>query len=112
MATAKNAVRKLLDQAKAASRSALTAPEAKAICEAYGIAVPREGLAASATEAAQLATSIGFPVVMKIVSPQILHKTEAGGVVVGVKSAAEAEQAFTNIVANARRYDAKATIDG
>src|SRR4029077_13392760 len=67
---------------------------------------------ANAADAARLASSIGFPVVMKIVSPQILHKTEAGGVVVGVKSATEAEQAFTTIVANARRYDAQATIDG
>jgi len=112
MATAKNAVRKLLDQAKAASRSALTAPEAKAICEAYGIAVPREGLAASATEAAQLATSIGFPVVMKIVSPQILHKTEAGGVMVGIADAQAAQAAFSTIVASARRHHPDASIDG
>src|SRR5579864_5887523 len=112
MATAKNAVRKLLDQAKAASRSALTAPEAKAICEAYGIAVPREGLAASATEAAQLATSIGFSVVMEIVSPQILHKTEVGGVMVGVADAQAAQAAFSTIVASARRHHPDASIDG
>jgi acetyl coenzyme A synthetase (ADP forming)-like protein len=108
----KTAVRKILDAARAAARSALTAPEAKGICEAYAIVVPKEGVAGSAGDAAQLAASIGFPVVMKIVSPQILHKTEAGGVVVGVKSAAEAEQAFAGIVANARRYDPKASIDG
>src|ERR1700757_3547277 len=112
MAHDKNAVRKILDQARAAARGALTAPEAKGICEAYGITVPKEAVAANAADAARLASSIGFPVVMKIVSPQILHKTEAGGVVVGVKSATEAEQAFTTIVANARRYDAQATIDG
>src|SRR5207248_596681 len=49
---------------------------------------------------------------MKIVSPQILHKTEAGGVMVGVRSAEAAQEAFTTIVANARRHDPKATIDG
>jgi acyl-CoA synthetase (NDP forming) len=108
----KTAVRKLLDQAKAAGRSALTAPEAKGICEAYGIVVPKEGVASGAADAGRLATSIGFPVVMKIVSPQILHKTEAGGVVVGVKSAEAAQAAFETIVANARRYNADATIDG
>jgi acetyl coenzyme A synthetase (ADP forming)-like protein len=108
----RTAVRRILDQAKAAGRSALTAPEARGICEAYGIAIPKEGVATSAADAARLAVSIGFPVVMKIVSPQILHKTEAGGVVVGVKSLAEAEQAFGTITANARRYDPKATIDG
>jgi len=108
----RGAVRRILDAAKAAARGALTAPEAKGICEAYGIAVPKEAVAASAADAARLAAGIGFPVVMKIVSPQILHKTEAGGVVVGVKSAAEAEQAYTNILANARRYDPKAAIEG
>src|SRR5256885_713173 len=112
MAHDKSAVRKILDQAKAAGRSALTAPEAKGICEAYGIAVPKEAVASTASEAAKLATRIGYPVVMKIVSPQILHKTEAGGVVVGVKSAEAAQQAFTTIVDSARRYDARATIDG
>jgi len=112
MAYDKTAVRKILDQAKAAGRHSLTAPEAKGICEAYGIAIPKEGVAANAAGAAKLASSIGFPVVMKIVSPQILHKTEAGGVVVGVKSAEAAQEAFNTIVANARRYKPDATIDG
>jgi len=108
----KSAVRKILDQAKAAGREALTAPEARGVCEAYGITIPKEGVAASADEAAKLAAGIGFPVVMKIVSPQILHKTEAGGVIVGVKSAEHAKEAYANIVANARKYDAKAEILG
>lgn len=69
-------VRGLLDQAKAAGRRALTAPESKVICEAYGIAVPREAVAADAADAARLATSMGYPAVMKIVSPQILHDVE------------------------------------
>ncbi|HYL72070.1 MAG TPA: acetate--CoA ligase family protein, partial [Candidatus Dormibacteraeota bacterium] len=112
MAYDKTAVRNILERAKAAGRSSLTAPEAKGICEAYGIAVPKEGVASNAAEAAKLATAIGFPVVMKIVSPQILHKTEAGGVVVGVKNAAAAEDAFATILANARRYDPKASIEG
>jgi acyl-CoA synthetase (NDP forming) len=108
----KNAVRKILDQAKAAAREALTAPEARGVCEAYGITIPKEGVAASAEEAVKLATDIGFPVVMKIVSPQILHKTEAGGVIVGVKSADQAKAAYATILANARKYDAKAEILG
>src|ERR1700728_3917108 len=108
----KSAVRKILDQAKAAGREALTAPEARGVCEAYGITIPKEGVATSADEAAKLAATIGFPVVMKIVSPQILHKTEAGGVVVGVRNAEQAAQAFASIVGNAQRYDPKASIDG
>jgi len=69
-------------------------------------------VAKTAEEAVKLASDIGFPVVMKIVSPQILHKTEAGGVVVGVKSAEAANDAYTTIVGNAKKYDAKAEILG
>jgi acetyl coenzyme A synthetase (ADP forming)-like protein len=112
MKSDKALVRQVLDKAKAAGRTALTAPEAKGICDAYGIAVPKEGVANDGPGAAALASAIGYPVVMKIVSPQILHKTEAGGVVVGVKNAQQAAEAFASIVANARRYDPKASIDG
>jgi len=108
----KNAVRKILDHARSAGLKSLTAPEARGVCEAYGITIPKEGVASSAEEAAKVASDIGFPVVMKIVSPQILHKTEAGGVIVGVKSAGEAAQAYATIVGNARKYDAKAEILG
>jgi acetyl coenzyme A synthetase (ADP forming)-like protein len=108
----KGAVRKILDHARGSGRTALTAPEARGLCEAYGIVTPREGLATNATDAAAVAARIGFPAVMKIVSPQILHKTEAGGVLVGVKSAEEAAQGYAAIVANARKYDPKAEILG
>ncbi|HVF65604.1 MAG TPA: acetate--CoA ligase family protein, partial [Casimicrobiaceae bacterium] len=112
MATDKNVVRKLLDKAKADGRASLTAPEGKAICDAYGISVPKEALVASADDAAKQASSIGYPVVMKIVSPDILHKTEAGGVIVGVANDDAARKAYDSIMANAKRYDAKAKIDG
>jgi len=112
MAYDKASVRKVLDKAKAEGRTALTAPEGKLVCDAYGIAVPKEGTAGSASEAGKLAQGMGFPVVMKIVSPDILHKTEAGGVIVGVKSAAEAEKAYDTIIANARKYKADAKILG
>ncbi|HWM67063.1 MAG TPA: acetate--CoA ligase family protein [Steroidobacteraceae bacterium] len=108
----KSAVRRILDQAKAAGREALTAPEARGICEAYGINIPKEGVATTGAEAVKLAGDIGFPVVMKIVSPQILHKTEAGGVLVGVKSADQVAEGFSTIVESARKYDPKAEILG
>jgi acetyl coenzyme A synthetase (ADP forming)-like protein len=108
----KAAVRKVLDKAKAEGRNSLTAPEGKLLCDAYGIAVPQEALVTSARDAAKVAQAMGFPVVMKIVSPDILHKTEAGGVVVGIKSAAEAEKAYDGIVANAKRHKASAKIEG
>ncbi len=94
-------VRRILDRAKAESRTSLTAPEGKLVCDAYGIATPKEGMAKSAAEAAKLAAAMGFPVVLKIVSPEILHKTEAGGVLVGIKSVEEAEKGFATIMANA-----------
>ncbi|MBV8853961.1 MAG: acetate--CoA ligase family protein [Sinobacteraceae bacterium] len=112
MASDKNAVRKILDQAKAGNRQALTAPEARGVCEAYGINIPKEGVAKTAEEAVRLANDIGFPVVMKIVSPQILHKTEAGGVLVGMKNAEAVSSGFATIVGNARKYDPKADIQG
>lgn len=112
MAIDKDKVRKILDQVKAAGRDSLTAPEGKLVCDAYGISVPQEGVAANAAEAEKMASSMGFPVVMKIVSPDILHKTEAGGVLVGVKSAEEARQGFDTIIANAKKYKADAQIVG
>jgi len=111
-AAARDAVRKVLDAVKADKRSSLTAPEGKVVCDAYGIPVPKEGLATSAADAAQQAGAMGFPVVMKIVSPDILHKTEAGGVIVGVKTADDAQKAYDTILANAKKYKADAKIEG
>jgi acetyl coenzyme A synthetase (ADP forming)-like protein len=105
-------VKEILDKALAEGRTSLSAPEAKRVADAYGIPTPGEGLAGSAKEAADLAGEIGFPVVMKIVSPEILHKTDAGGVVVGVQDAEAATKAYDEIVANAKKYDSKATISG
>ncbi|MBC5767673.1 acetate--CoA ligase family protein [Ramlibacter albus] len=105
-------VRQVLDEVKKSGRDSLTAPEGKLLCDAYGIKVPGEGVASSAAEASKLASGMGFPVVMKIVSPDILHKTEAGGVVVGVKNADDAVTAYEQIVANAKKYKADAKILG
>jgi acetyl coenzyme A synthetase (ADP forming)-like protein len=112
MTADKNAVRKVLDAVKASGRTSLTAPEGKLVCDAYGIPTPKEGVAKSAAEASKMGGDMGFPVVMKIVSPDILHKTEAGGVIVGVKSADDAAKAYDTILANAKKYKADARIDG
>ena len=112
MAIDKTEVRRILDVVKADGRTSLTAPEGKLVCDAYGIATPKEGVAKSAAEAAKMAAAMGFPVVLKIVSPEILHKTEAGGVLVGVKGADDAEKGFATIMANAAKYNAKATLQG
>src|SRR5437667_5820220 len=112
MANKKSEVLRVLEKVKADGRPSLTAPEGKLVCDAYGIAVPKEVVATSAAEAATLATGMGFPVVLKVVSPEILHKTEAGGVLVGVKTAAEVAKGYDTIIANARKYNAKATLLG
>src|SRR6266850_1720943 len=112
MSNSNDAVRKILDLVKADKRTSLTAPEGKLVCDAYGIPVPKEGVAKSATEATKIATDMGFPVVMKIVSPDILHKTEAGGVMVGVKTAADVEKNYATILANAKKYKSDAKIEG
>lgn len=112
VASAAEAVRQVLDRVKADGRNALTAPEGKIVCDAYGITVPQEGVATSADEAVALATGMGLPVVLKIVSPDILHKTEAGGVLVGVKTAEDVRAGYDKILANAKAYKADAKIDG
>ena len=105
-------VREVLNQARAGGFTALTAPQCKIVCDAYGIPLPREGLVQSAAEARAIADDIGYPVVMKIVSPDILHKTEAGGVVVGVADDDATAAAYEAIVAGARAYQSDAWIDG
>ncbi|MEN3289247.1 MAG: hypothetical protein V7634_3547, partial [Bradyrhizobium sp.] len=112
MPDAKDTIRRVLDAVRADKRTSLTAPEGKLVCDAYGIPVPKEGVAKSAVEAAKIAGDMGFPVVMKIVSPDILHKTEAGGVIVGVKTADDAKTAYETILGNAKKYKADAKIEG
>src|ERR687884_2367547 len=106
------AVRAILDQARAESRTALTAAEGKRICAAYGIPTPRDGIARSADEAVALARDMGFPVVLKIVSPHILHKTEAGGVLTGLATAEDVAGGYATIMANAQAYKPDANITG
>ena len=108
----KKAVRTLIDSVRKSGRLALSAPEAQQLCEAYGIPTPKQGLAKSAAEAVKLAARLRFPVVLKIVSDDILHKTEAGGVIVGLKSAAEVRRAFDRLVKSAKAYKKNAAIQG
>ncbi|MFB9949521.1 acetate--CoA ligase family protein [Rhizobium puerariae] len=89
-----------------------TEREAKALLASEGLPVPQEQLATSADAAAEAAGTLGFPVVMKIESPDILHKTEAGGVKLGIASEAEAHAAFDAIMASARAYAPDADLRG
>ena len=78
----------------------------------YGFDLPPMEIAASAADAATVAGEMGYPVVMKIASPDILHKSDAGGVVLGLKTAEAVEKAYADIMENARAYNPDARIDG
>ncbi len=80
--------------------------------QAYGFEAPRSGLAPTADEAARLAAEIGLPVALKIVSPDILHKTDIGGVLLDVKTVEEVRQGFERMMAAARAAHPQATIEG
>ncbi|MFC3895025.1 acetate--CoA ligase family protein [Lentzea rhizosphaerae] len=106
------AVENVLAKVRAEGRSSLTAPEGKRVCDAYGIATPAEALAKSSEGAVAFAEEIGYPVVLKIVSPDILHKTEAGGVLVGLRNSSEVAEGYRTIIDNARNHKADAEITG
>jgi len=106
------AARTLVDRALAAGRPRLDELESLQLLGAYGIPTAPAELATSRTQAGEAAARIGFPVVLKIVAPAIVHKTEVGGVEVGIESAPEAEAAFDRIVAGARKAYPEAVISG
>ncbi len=107
-----NMTDKIIAQARSENRKALLESEAKEIVKEYGITVPKFQLATNEKEAAKIAEQIGFPVVAKIVSPEIIHKSDAGGVKVGLKTAVDVEAAYKTIIENAKKYNAKANILG
>jgi acetyltransferase len=108
----RDAVKKLIDKVKSEGRTSLTESEGKEILQAYGVPTPGEGIVDSADAAAKECDRIGYPVVMKVVSPDIMHKTDVGGVVVGVKDANEAKAAYTRIMESCTAKVPNARIDG
>lgn len=102
----------IIEAARKDGRTALTEIEAKGIFEAYGMPTTKIALAKTEDEAITAAKKIGFPVVMKIVSPDILHKSDAGGVKVNIKDEAAAREAYNTIMKNAKAYKADANIHG
>lgn len=90
-------VREIFDQTIQTAHKVITEDQAKDILQSYGIRVPKFALATSAEEAARQAKHVGFPLVMKIVSPEILHKTDVGGVKVGVSSIKDVKKTFNDM---------------
>ena len=102
----------IIDQARTQGRKILTEVESKQLLEEAGIPTAHARLATSRDAAVQAAREIGFPVVLKVVSPQITHKTDVGGVKLDLKSPEEVAAAFDEIMAAARRAAPDATVDG
>ena len=94
------------------TRRLLTEAEAYGLLKNHSIPVPRFSVVTSRPEVGAAAESIGFPLVMKVISPQVVHKSEAGGVIAGIKSESESEIAFDTIISNVKAFDPSATISG
>jgi acetyltransferase len=102
----------IIAKARKDGRSALTEIEAKQVFKAYGLPIAETSLATTEEEPVNLARKIGYPLVLKIVSPDILHKSDAGGVKVGVTDEKGVREAYQTILKNAKAYKADANIHG
>lgn len=105
-------VQDVLMLAHAAGHHALDAAECRELLEAYGIRTPQEFLTRDPSDAVRFAEEIGYPVVLKIISPDILHKSDIGGVIVGVKDADAVRSGFKTIVTRAKAAHPAAQIRG
>ena len=97
---------------KSANGAALDEVASKKLLKAYGIPISKEEIAQSAAEAVKIAKKIGFPVVAKVVSADILHKSDIGGVVLNINSAAEVKKAFNDITARVKKLKTKPKLEG
>ncbi|MQC18556.1 MAG: acetyl-CoA synthetase [Chloroflexi bacterium] len=102
----------IIASARAEGRLLLTEVESKELLRKAGIRVARAHLARKPKDAVELAEKLGYPVVMKIVSTEIAHKSDVGGVVVGVKNASGVRQAFKEITERVKKAAPKASVDG
>ena len=108
----KSKAQKIFDKVKNEKRPNLLEEEGQEVLKAYGLPLPASSLATTESDAVKTAKKIGYPVVMKIASPQIIHKSDAGGVKVNLTNDAEVKAAFKTIIKNAKKYDKKAEIKG
>jgi len=102
----------ILDQARKDGRKFLLEPEAKAICKEYDIPITQFKIANNEAEAIKFTEEIGYPVVLKIVSPDIIHKSDVGGVIINVKNAKDLQDAYKQIMDSVRKHKPKARIIG
>ena len=110
--TDRQTARDTITAALSDGRTSLTADEAKEVCDAYGIPTPAQGIAKSPDEACEIAARIGYPVVAKVESRDVLHKTDVGGVIIGLASDTALREAHQEIVRRTRARNPDANIDG
>jgi acetyl-CoA synthetase (ADP-forming) len=103
---------KIIENALKEGRKYLMEHEAKSICQQYGMSVTRFKVAKDLNEALKYAKEIGYPVVFKIVSPDIIHKSDVGGVIVNIKNEEEAKKAYEKIMENVAKNKPDAKIIG
>ena len=108
----KNKAKSVFDKVKSEGRTNLLEDEGREILDAYGFPLPNSALAATEDEAVDAANKVGYPIVMKIASPQIVHKSDAGGVKVNLINDDEVRNGFKTIMENAKKYDSNAEIKG
>jgi len=109
-ASARTVLEKTLKAANGAA--ALDEVASKKLLKAYGIPISKEEIAQTSAEAVKIAKTIGFPVVAKVVSADILHKSDIGGVVLNLNSAAEVKKAFNDITARVKKLKGKPKLEG
>jgi len=107
-----NMISEIFDKVNKERRKFLLEPEAKTVCMKYGIPVTNFKLAKNEVEAVKFANEICYPVVLKIVSPDILHKSDVGGVIVNLKTANDVREAYRQILKNVKKHKANANIVG
>jgi acetyltransferase len=105
-------VREILDSVRKDRRVVLLSNEAADVVEAYGIQAPESKVAKTAEMAAEYAEELGFPVVLRVVSPDIIHKTDVGGVVLNLKTTEEVRNAYDGILTGVARFMPRARIHG
>ena len=108
----KERVAEILAKYQRGGEAELSGSDPMDVLDAYGFSVPGSGLAHTSEEAIEMAQKFGYPVVMKIASPDILHKSDVGGVKLGLSTDDEVRQAFEDVMSSARRYMPQATILG
>jgi len=105
-------VTKIFEEARAEGRNFLLEPEAKTVCKEYGIPITKMKIAKTAEEAAKFSEEIGYPTVLKIVSPDVLHKFDVGGVILNINSREDARNAYNKIIENVKKHKPDAKIVG